>query len=126
MCSPILFIILGLVLRVGTISSENPSFGVITNPSLVNGQAYGYIVVGSGVTGTTVAARLAENSNITVLLVEAGADNRDDSRVYDFYSYGQAFGTELDWGWPTDQGRSMLGYSFLFLILPGNVFKLMR
>lgn len=65
--------------------------------------------VGAGLTGTTVAARLAENPAITVLLVEAGADNRRDSRVYDIYSYGAAFGTSLDWAWPTDQGKTMRG-----------------
>jgi choline dehydrogenase len=65
--------------------------------------------VGAGLTGTTVAARLAENSAITVLLIEAGADNRKDSRVYDIYSYGAAFGTSLDWAWPTDHGRIIHG-----------------
>lgn len=60
-------------------------------------------------TGITVAARLAENKNITVLLIEAGNDDRADSRVYDIYNYGQAFGSSLDWAWPTDQGKTMWG-----------------
>ena len=65
--------------------------------------------MGAGLTGITVAARLAENSAITVPLVEAGADNRKDPRVYDLYQYGAAFGTSLDWGWPTDQGKGIIG-----------------
>jgi choline dehydrogenase len=65
--------------------------------------------VGAGLTGTTVAARLAENKSVTVLLIEAGNDDRTDSRVYDLYSYGQAFGSSLDWAWPTDQGKTMRG-----------------
>ena len=65
--------------------------------------------VGAGLTGTTVAARLAEDKNITVLLIEAGNDDRNDSRVYDIYSYGQAFGTTLDWAWPTDKSKTIRG-----------------
>jgi choline dehydrogenase len=84
--------------------------GVTTNPATANGQTFDYIVVGGGLTGTTVASRLSENPNITVLMIEVGADNRQDSRVYDIYEYGQAFGTELTWSWPADQGKSILGY----------------
>lgn len=84
--------------------------GVTTNPATANGQTFDYIVVGGGLTGTTVAARLAEDPTVTVLMVEVGADDRQDPRVYDIYEYGQAFGTELTWSWPADQGRSILGY----------------
>jgi choline dehydrogenase len=89
--------------------------GVTHDPSTANGQTFDYIVIGSGLGGTTVAARLAENPDITVLLVEAGADNRQDPRVYDIYAYSQAFGTELDWAWGTDQGRTMRGYVSLLV-----------
>ncbi len=83
--------------------------GVTTDASQANAQSFDYIVVGAGLTGTTVAARLAEDSDVTVLLIEAGADNRDDSRVYDIYAYSQAFGTELDWSWSTDDGKTIHG-----------------
>ncbi|THH14087.1 hypothetical protein EW146_g6212 [Bondarzewia mesenterica] len=66
--------------------------GVTSSPSAAAGQTFDYIVVGAGLTGTTVAARLAENSGMTVLLIEAGNDDRGDSRVYDIYEYSQAFG----------------------------------
>ncbi|GAW00623.1 alcohol oxidase [Lentinula edodes] len=85
------------------------AYGVNTDPILAHGQSFDYIVVGGGLAGTTVAARLAENSEVTVLLVEAGSDNRTDEIVYDIYAYSQAFGTDLDWEWPTDQGKTMRG-----------------
>jgi len=81
------------------------SSGVTSNPSAAAGKTFDYIVVGGGLAGITVAARLTENPAITVLLVEAGADDRTDPRVYDIYTYGQAFGSNLDWNYPADQGR---------------------
>ncbi|PPR03689.1 hypothetical protein CVT24_007410 [Panaeolus cyanescens] len=89
--------------------AQERSFGVTADPTLPDGKSFDYIIVGGGLTGTTVASRLAENTSVTVLLVEAGADNRNDSRVYDMYRYGDAFGSELTWNWPTDQERSMMG-----------------
>jgi choline dehydrogenase len=82
--------------------------GVTPSPTAAHEKTFDYIVVGAGLTGTTVAARLAENPGVTVLLVEAGGDNRKDPRVFDLDKYGQAFGSELDWSWPTDHG-TMIG-----------------
>ena len=83
--------------------------GVSWNPSDAASQTFDYIVVGGGLTGITVAARLAENPSVSVLVVEAGKDNRSDARVQDIYTFGQAFGTELDWSWPMDHGRRIAG-----------------
>jgi len=84
--------------------------GVTSSSGAAAGKTFDYIVVGGGLAGITVAARLTENSAITVLLVEAGADNRNDSRVYDIYNFAQAFGSDLDWNWPADQGRTIPGF----------------
>ncbi|EJD48758.1 glucose oxidase [Auricularia subglabra TFB-10046 SS5] len=78
--------------------------GVTTDPNTASGQTFDYIVVGGGLTGITVAARLSENSSTSILLIEAGADNRNDPRVYDMYRYGDAFGSELDWQWKAEKG----------------------
>ncbi|KAF8154919.1 glucose oxidase [Crassisporium funariophilum] len=101
-------VVLCLTIACATASSLHRR-GVTTSASAVNGQTFDYIVVGAGLAGTTVAARLAENSGVTVLLIEAGADNRNDPRVYDIYRYGEAFNSELTWSWPTVEGRSILG-----------------
>lgn len=35
---------------------------------------FDYIVIGAGTSGATVAARLAEDANVTVAVIEAGTD----------------------------------------------------
>jgi len=110
----VLFKLLALGLSLAGVSAspnllKRIGSGVTTDPSTANGQTFDYIVVGAGLAGTTVAARLAEDSTVTVLLVEVGADNRNDPRVFDIYNYGQAFGSEIAWSWAADQGRSIIG-----------------
>ncbi|KAA1476331.1 alcohol oxidase [Dentipellis sp. KUC8613] len=89
--------------------ASRAAYGVSTNPADAANQTFDYIVVGAGLTGTTVAARLAENAQMSILLIEAGADDRTDPRVYDVYEYGAVFGTSLDWAWGTDQGKTIRG-----------------
>ena len=100
-----------LLTSFATAKLSKRAYGVTTSVDSVVNQTFDYIVVGSGLTGTTVAARLAENASVTVLVIEAGADDRDNPEVYDIYDYTEAFGTSLDWGWQTDQGRRMVGYA---------------
>lgn len=93
---------------------SNPH-GVTSNVDDAAWKTYDYVVVGGGLTGIAVAARLAENPAITVLVIESGGDSRNDPRVYDVYKYGQAFGTELDWQFTADNGRNMIAYvSFIY------------
>ncbi|KAG6811132.1 hypothetical protein H0H92_008828 [Tricholoma furcatifolium] len=110
MCLKLFVLILSLASCIASVQSlQKRASGVTTSPSAANGQTFDYVVIGGGLTGTTVAARLAENPTITVLLIEAGGDDRKDPRIYDINNYGQFFGTSLDWAWPTVEGRQISG-----------------
>ncbi|KAF2765194.1 alcohol oxidase [Teratosphaeria nubilosa] len=77
--------------------SQIPTQGGITSDAhQVLNKTYDYIICGGGLTGLTVASRLTEDPNISVLVIEAGEDHHNDPRVDDVRTYGQAFGSELD------------------------------
>ena len=94
---------------VASFASQVIASGVTGDPSGVSGQTYDYIVVGAGLAGVTVAARLAENASVSVLVIEAGGDNRTNSQVYDIYEYSQDFNGPMDWAWPSDAGKVIHG-----------------
>ncbi|KAI7216681.1 GMC oxidoreductase [Hortaea werneckii] len=71
--------------------------GVTTDVNAVADKSFDYVICGGGLTGLTVASRLSEDPNISVLVIEAGYDNHNDPRVYDVRTYGEAFESELDW-----------------------------
>ncbi|KAI0640680.1 hypothetical protein C8Q79DRAFT_434459 [Trametes meyenii] len=96
-------------LAVAQTSASATSSGIVDDPTFVSGKTYDYIVVGGGLTGTTVAARLAEDPLASVLLIEAGGDDRTNPEVYDIYNFTLAFGGPLDWAWTADGGKVIHG-----------------
>jgi choline dehydrogenase len=61
-----------------------------------NGQVYDFIVCGSGASGGVLASQLAANPQVSVLLVEAGGDERVPE-VTDSRLWMQNIGSERDW-----------------------------
>lgn len=64
-------------------------------------QVYDYVVVGGGTSGLVVANRLSEDASVSVLVVEQGDSVYDDPTVTDVNGYGLAFGSDLDYAFPT-------------------------
>ncbi|KAI9370410.1 hypothetical protein BJX61DRAFT_96484 [Aspergillus egyptiacus] len=58
---------------------------------------YDYIVCGGGTSGCVVAGRLAENKDVTVLVLEAGQHNRDLENVHMAGGWSNNFDSETDW-----------------------------
>lgn len=65
-------------------------------------ESYDYAIVGGGTSGLAVASRLTEDPNVTVLVLEAGLNKLDDSRIS---TPGLAVSTwdnpEFDWQFMT-------------------------
>ena len=68
-------------------------------PSRVpNEETYDYIICGGGTSGCVLAGRLAESDpTLSILLVEAGADNADLESTHMAGGWAQLFGTDGDW-----------------------------
>ncbi|KAL5010160.1 hypothetical protein ScPMuIL_012465 [Solemya velum] len=64
-------------------------------------ESYDYIIVGSGSAGSVVAARLSEEPNISVLLLEAGDFEGDNPLVTMPMLAALQHGEKLDWGYYT-------------------------
>ena len=71
-------------------------------------EKYDYIVIGSGSAGGVVAARLTEDPQVSVLLLEAGPAD-DDDNIHIPLAFSTLFKTKWDWNYETTPQKHLAG-----------------
>ncbi|TPX33922.1 hypothetical protein SmJEL517_g03364 [Synchytrium microbalum] len=70
-------------------------------------QEFDYVIVGGGSAGCIIAARLAEDENVTVCLIEAGADHKDKPAVNVPGMALLTWNSQIDWGYTTKDQKEL-------------------
>lgn len=66
-----------------------------------NTNEHDYVIVGGGTAGLVVAARLSEDPNVNVLVLEAGDNHLSDPKVRMPAGWPALLGSECDWSFGT-------------------------
>jgi choline dehydrogenase len=69
---------------------------------------YDYVIVGAGSTGCVIAARLSEDPDLRICLVEAGPPDTAEN-IHIPVAFGKLFRTGLDWDYDTAEEPSLNG-----------------
>ncbi|KAF8998505.1 hypothetical protein BDQ17DRAFT_1361893 [Cyathus striatus] len=77
------------------------SLTITDDPTAILNHTFDYIIVGGGTAGLTIANRLTEDKQTTVLVIEAGDDLRNDTRTTDPGLFAVADYTNISWGYVT-------------------------
>jgi choline dehydrogenase-like flavoprotein len=76
--------------------------------------SFDYVIVGGGAAGLVLAARLTEDPQIHVLVLEAGEDLTADPRVNVPAMWVQLAGSEADWRFKTSPQKALAGREMEF------------
>src|SRR5258707_14580049 len=77
-------------------------------------QAYDYLIVGGGTAGAVVAARLAEDPNTTICLIEAGPTDEGNPDILTLKNWPNLLGTFFDYDYAIERqarGNSLIRHS---------------
>ncbi|KAM0257944.1 hypothetical protein ACHAQJ_004102 [Trichoderma viride] len=72
-------------------------------------QEYDYIVVGAGTCGLLLANRLSQDPNVTVAIIDPGADERNNSNVVNPLAWLALAGTSVYWNYSSTPQTSLGG-----------------
>ena len=72
-----------------------------SKPELQEDNMYDYVIVGAGSAGCVLAARISEDPNVKVALIEAGGAD-DAPEIHTPAAFSQLFKTQYDWDFITE------------------------
>ncbi|VDC03218.1 unnamed protein product [Peniophora sp. CBMAI 1063] len=89
-------------------TSDANASGVTADASLAANRTFDYIILGGGTAGLALAGRLTEDPHVTVLVIEAGPDNRT-SPIENIVDFPVGLFSGLDWAYETVDGKTIHG-----------------